>query len=231
MTAAHATLPLPTWVEVTNLNNGKRVIVKVNDRGPFVGKRLIDLSHAAASALDMVRAGTAPVEVRALSAPPEAGSPRNRDQNSTSTMADEPVGRPSPVTTKWRPESLQRTLESPRPTPGSSRPAPESPPPIPSSPPRTPDSRRPAVDRPPATESKRLFAQAGKFSTRDNAVELVDTLKAHGFVNAFVVTEDRRRRSLHRVQIGPLLDAKEFDRVSEQLCELGAKRSQLVAMR
>src|ERR1044071_4908752 len=47
MTAAHRSLPLPTWVEVTNLDNGKRVVVKVNDRGPFVGKRLIDLSFAA----------------------------------------------------------------------------------------------------------------------------------------------------------------------------------------
>src|SRR3954452_18446245 len=66
LTAAHPTLPIPTWVEVTNLKNGKRVVVKVNDRGPFIGKRLIDLSHGAATALDMVRDGTAQVEVRAL---------------------------------------------------------------------------------------------------------------------------------------------------------------------
>ncbi len=57
LTAAHPTLPIPTWVEVTNLKNGKRVVVKVNDRGPFVGKRLIDLSYGAATALDMVRDG------------------------------------------------------------------------------------------------------------------------------------------------------------------------------
>lgn len=72
MTAAHTTLPLPTWVEVTNLVNGKRVVVKVNDRGPFVDNRLIDLSYAAATALDMVRAGTARVEVRAVAPPLEA---------------------------------------------------------------------------------------------------------------------------------------------------------------
>ncbi len=70
MTAAHTTLPIPTWVEVTNLGNGKRVIVKVNDRGPFVDNRLIDLSYAAATALDMIRAGTARVEVRAIGEPP-----------------------------------------------------------------------------------------------------------------------------------------------------------------
>jgi len=69
LTAAHKTLPIPTWVEVTNLNNGRRVIVKVNDRGPFVGGRLIDLSYAAAETLGMVRAGTARVEVRALGVP------------------------------------------------------------------------------------------------------------------------------------------------------------------
>src|SRR5690606_25596328 len=69
MTAAHKPRPLPTWVEVTNLENGRQVIVRVNDRGPFVGDRVIDLSYAAAEALDMIRAGTARVEVRALGAP------------------------------------------------------------------------------------------------------------------------------------------------------------------
>ena len=72
MTAAHTTLPLPTWVEVTNLDNGKRVVVKVNDRGPFVKNRLIDLSRAAATALDMVGTGTARVEVRAVAPPADA---------------------------------------------------------------------------------------------------------------------------------------------------------------
>ena len=69
LTAAHKTLPIPTWVEVTNQRNGKAVIVKVNDRGPFVDDRIIDLSYAAALELDMVQAGTAPVFVRALGAP------------------------------------------------------------------------------------------------------------------------------------------------------------------
>jgi rare lipoprotein A len=72
MTAAHTTLPLPTWVEVTNLTNGKRVVVKDNDRGPFVDNRLIDLSYAAATELDMVRTGTTRVEVRTVAPPLEA---------------------------------------------------------------------------------------------------------------------------------------------------------------
>jgi peptidoglycan lytic transglycosylase len=66
MTAAHKTLPLPTYVEVTNLNNGRKVVVKVNDRGPFHGDRLIDLSYSAATKLGIVGKGTGLVEVRAI---------------------------------------------------------------------------------------------------------------------------------------------------------------------
>ena len=66
MTAAHKTLPLPTWVEVRNLKNNKRITVRVNDRGPFVANRIIDLSYEAARRLDLVRDGTGLVEVRAL---------------------------------------------------------------------------------------------------------------------------------------------------------------------
>ena len=68
MTAAHTTLPIPTWVEVTNLSNNLRVVVRVNDRGPFLHDRIIDLSYTAALQLDMVQDGTAQVEVRALDA-------------------------------------------------------------------------------------------------------------------------------------------------------------------
>lgn len=66
LTAAHKSLPLPTYVRVTNLDNGRSTVVKVTDRGPFVGTRLIDLSYAAAARLDMLDRGTAAVEVVAL---------------------------------------------------------------------------------------------------------------------------------------------------------------------
>ena len=66
MTAAHKSLPLPTYVKVTNIKNKKTVIVRVNDRGPFVDDRIIDLSYAAALKLDMVKSGTANVLVEAI---------------------------------------------------------------------------------------------------------------------------------------------------------------------
>ena len=67
MTAAHKSLPLPTYVRVRNLRNHKSVIVRVNDRGPFVANRIIDLSYSAALRLDMIRQGTSLVEVTAIS--------------------------------------------------------------------------------------------------------------------------------------------------------------------
>lgn len=66
MTAAHKNLPLPSYVRVTNLENGRNVVVRVNDRGPFHEGRIIDLSYTAAKKLDIVRSGTARVEVRAI---------------------------------------------------------------------------------------------------------------------------------------------------------------------
>ena len=70
MTAAHKSLPLPTYVEVRNLRNDKRIVVRVNDRGPFIDNRIIDLSYSAALKLDMVRDGTSLVEVTAISFDP-----------------------------------------------------------------------------------------------------------------------------------------------------------------
>lgn len=66
MTAAHKTLPLPTYVEVTNLKNHKTIVVKVNDRGPFAENRIIDLSYVAAKKLGMTGRGTALVRVKAI---------------------------------------------------------------------------------------------------------------------------------------------------------------------
>jgi len=66
MTAAHKTLPIPAYARVTNLSNGRSIIVRINDRGPFVANRIIDLSYTAAHKLDMWRAGTAFVEVEVI---------------------------------------------------------------------------------------------------------------------------------------------------------------------
>ena len=71
-TAAHRSLPLPSYARVTHLGNGRSVVVRINDRGPFKDDRLIDLSFAAAKALDMIDQGTAHVRVSVLTASPNA---------------------------------------------------------------------------------------------------------------------------------------------------------------
>jgi rare lipoprotein A len=73
LTAAHRTLPLPGLVEVTNLANGRRIVARVNDRGPFVDGKIIDLSRGSAEALGMLQAGAAEVRVRYLGLAPRSG--------------------------------------------------------------------------------------------------------------------------------------------------------------
>ena len=93
MTAAHKHLPLPSYVEVRNLENGRRVIVKVNDRGPFISGRIIDLSYAAATKIGMLGSGTAKVEIAVL-------DPETFDFGEWS--GDERCGQHSTVTTTSR---------------------------------------------------------------------------------------------------------------------------------
>lgn len=88
MSAAHKRLPLPSYVEVRNLENGRKVVVRVNDRGPFHGNRIIDLSYAAAHKIGMTRKGTALVEVRAI-------DPRNPQAGSTRTASSPSSGSPA----------------------------------------------------------------------------------------------------------------------------------------
>ncbi|MBT8109191.1 MAG: septal ring lytic transglycosylase RlpA family protein [Gammaproteobacteria bacterium] len=101
MTAAHKSLPLPTYVRVRNLQNDKSIVVRVNDRGPFVHNRIIDLSYAAAARLDMLRDGTGLVEVTAINFDTPAG-----DRPTRTTTAPAPVAEASP------PPSVQPSVQS-----------------------------------------------------------------------------------------------------------------------
>ena len=92
MTAAHKSLPLPSYVRVRNLRNNKSVIVRVNDRGPFVDNRIIDLSYSAARKIDMIKDGTSLVEVEAISFDKPAG---NRIVRQTTAQ---PARHPPPAT-------------------------------------------------------------------------------------------------------------------------------------
>lgn len=78
MTAAHKTLPIPVYVEVTNKDNGRKAIVRVNDRGPFHTGRIIDLSYAAATKLGVAQTGTANVSIRVIAAADDINQQRSK---------------------------------------------------------------------------------------------------------------------------------------------------------
>src|SRR6185369_14862338 len=121
LTAAHQTLPLGTRVMVTSLTNGRAVEVRVNDRGPFVGGRVIDLSYAAASVIGMIGPGVMPVRVEILEQPVQVASRR-------STRARRPAPEPTPAEpVAPAPPRIERAHAEPPPRP-SERIAPEPPP-------------------------------------------------------------------------------------------------------
>ena len=93
MTAAHKTLPLPVYARVTNLQNGRSVVVRINDRGPFVDNRIVDLSYTAAERLDMIGPGTAFVELEVLDARPE-GMPTPAPAVQAAAPAAAPISAP-----------------------------------------------------------------------------------------------------------------------------------------
>ncbi|WP_102796711.1 septal ring lytic transglycosylase RlpA family protein [Bowmanella denitrificans] len=117
MTAAHKTLPLPSFVRVTNMANNKEVIVRVNDRGPFHGGRIIDLSYAAAMKLDMLKTGTARVKLDAIHVEPDgtiliAGEPQLPPLQPVSNMPQSWFVQVAALSDGQRAEQLARGLEN-----------------------------------------------------------------------------------------------------------------------
>jgi len=94
MTAAHKTLPLPCYARITNLGNGRSVVVRINDRGPFVSNRIVDLSYTAAQRLDIVRTGTALVELQTVGPVTDRGAMAS----ALPTPAPTPIPTPTPAT-------------------------------------------------------------------------------------------------------------------------------------
>lgn len=111
MTAASKVLPLPTYVRVTNLGNGRHVIVKVNDRGPFHPGRIIDLSYTAAYKLGMTQKGTALVRVRAVDAAGNASGEEASSRPRATAAKQASPARPSAAAARTHPRPGRRTAE------------------------------------------------------------------------------------------------------------------------
>lgn len=109
LTAAHKTLPLPGLVEVTNLENGRRIVVRVNDRGPFVDGRIIDLSRGAAQELDLLRQGVGRVRVRYLGRAPRLGGGTVLRAEAPPPPAQSTTARPYQTAPQTAPQAAPQT--------------------------------------------------------------------------------------------------------------------------
>ncbi len=117
MTAAHKTLRIPCYVEVTNLQNGRKVVLRVNDRGPFHENRIIDLSKAAAEKLGVIATGTAMVEVRHIDGDRPSESPDNTLLAMAQPLTPPPVPRVVPAPLEPKPAPSVVFSEAARPMP------------------------------------------------------------------------------------------------------------------
>lgn len=208
MTAAHKTLPLPAYVRVTNLQNGRSIVVRVNDRGPFVGNRIIDLSYTAAVKLDMLRNGTAMVEVRTLE--PAANAPllaQGTAPNAAPNGASNAAANGAPVAA---PLTVTPIIAAEAPLPGAADSAPPAE--------GTADLSG-AITTVPIPRS--LFIQAGAFSDPKNAERLLEKLRGGGYGQVFVRDNEIAGRRMYRVRIGPVPDVAEFDRIVAALERIG----------
>jgi rare lipoprotein A len=215
MTAAHKTLPLPTYVRVTNLQNGRSIVVRVNDRGPFVGNRIIDLSYTAAAKLDMLRNGTAMVDVRAIdllaTPPPPIVTASAGAAPAAAALLIEPVAA--------APAALAAPTGTTAPVAGTAAVAAAN-----VQPAAVPPAAAPAASPAPVTPGftrPTLFIQAGAFSDPSNAERLAKKLSGDNLGKVFVRNDVIAGRRMYRVRIGPVPDVAEFDRVVAALEQAG----------
>ncbi len=205
MTAAHKTLPLPCYVRVTNLDNGRSVILRVNDRGPFYSDRIIDLSFAAAKKLGYAETGTARVKVEGIDPLRwQAG----QGQTSTAALL---VMAPDPAVTAAV-AAASRTPERWTPPPAQHAAA------------VVPGALGPSAGSQPASGG--LFIQVGAFANPDAAELLKDRLSGMVSAPVFISPVVRNQQVYHRVRLGPVASASEAARLEDsvRLARLGEPR-------
>ena len=194
MSAAHKTLPLPSYVKVTNLDNGKAVILRVNDRGPFYSDRIIDLSYAAAKKLGYAETGTARVKVEGID--PQAWWAQR--------------GRPAPLMLN-EPKVAQNTA----PTVSTGKVEQWTPP--------AQQHAADVVPVSPMVKGQGTYLQVGAFANPDAAELLRSKLSGMVSTPVFISSIVRNQQTLHRVRLGPIASAGEVAQTqnSVRLANLG----------
>jgi rare lipoprotein A len=226
-TAAHRTLQMPSMVRVTNLDNGRSVVVRVNDRGPYASNRVIDLSRAAANDLDMVRAGTARIRIDQLAAESQAvkevaiggGGPNDQKQE-VERLAKRGPAAPTPTT---------MVAAAPAPAPLPPPVAVYQPPPpqaIPFGPPTAapPPSIPSLVSA--AAPASGFYVQTGAFSSVANAERQRGLITSYG--TSEVSQGSAAGREVYRVRIGPYTSADAAGIVADRLKRSGYGEARVV---
>ncbi|MBG6598320.1 septal ring lytic transglycosylase RlpA family protein [Pseudomonas aeruginosa] len=202
MTAAHKTLPLPSYVRVTNLDNGKSVIVRVNDRGPFYSARVIDRSFAAAKKLGYAETGTARVKVEGID-PVQWWAQRGRPAPMVLAQPKQAVAQAAPAAAQTQAVAMAQPIETYTPPP----------------------AQHAAAVLPVQIDSKKnaslpadgLYLQVGAFANPDAAELLKAKLSGVTAAPVFISSVVRNQQILHRVRLGPIGSADEVSRTQDSI--------------
>ena len=212
VSAAHKTLPMPSIVRVTNLENGRSLVVRVNDRGPYARGRIIDMSRRAAQMLGFEGEGTAKVRVAILAKESRALAERLKSgevltaedmpQINSDNLSQEPVA--------------SKTLEKVQ--VASIEPAPQIPP--------TPNEVRVGDMTSVSVSPTKIYIQAGAFSDLNNAERVLANLEKLG--NATISPIQSGGRELFRVRLGPISEVSEADDLLEKVGNIGYPNARTV---
>jgi len=218
ITAAHRTLPMPVNVRVTNLDNGKSIIVRVNDRGPYAKGRIIDVSEAAAKLLGFYNQGTARVRVTyiARSTQPD-GEPLKTNDTPPEVAAAVPAVPTPDVAIDKLPIVPSAPVAPPVRVASLPKPAPD---PVPA------EAGLPTgqVSEVPVPVTTHLYVQVGAFSSYENAMRLRDQLGG----DLRVSTTKKNGQTLYRVRSAPMDKNEDADAALARLSELGSNDAHIV---
>lgn len=226
LSAAHRTLPLPSFVQVTNLENGRRLVLRVNDRGPFAHGRIIDVSRRAAEMLGFKIQGTARVRVSILAAESRAVAARMQGESQV-VMADAPIAvdgmpkdsvssesLPLPPGGIAAPSATPNRSVLPQPAPARSRAEP------------TVTVSGGPVEGPPVglvstvpVQPTQMFVQAGAYGLFENANRVRMRLSRLG--SAFISHVLVKDRDMYRVRLGPVTEVARADAMLERVIQAG----------
>lgn len=223
MTAAHKTLPLPTLVRVTNLENGRQIELRINDRGPFVNSRIIDVSRRAAQLLGMEANGTARVRVQVMAEESrELAARLGGGEVAAAGGGTSPPGGITQITAAPAPKVTTQPLPGSVPMATTAPPPPKSMVGVATGP--LPQPTTTVVMAP--VHPTNMFIQAGAFLQVSNADRL--RAKLSGVGPARVIPVQLGAQKFYRVRLGPIPTVDAADRMLDQVIAMGNKDARLV---